>query len=242
LWFADVVVSVVEYPASAVENAEEEAAFIRELSGLVERSQQPRMLLDLSQMPRLSSRMLSALLALEKQCRQRNGIVVLCLSDPAIRQVFRVTKLDGVFLIVESREDSLRYLKTSEKKFSDTLIALYRRFQKGDEHNEILDSLPNFAAAAPTKRLPGFQDRDDLWQLLVAIYRQKVNSSRGEPVIPLLSETIEAALTPLEPELRQYALARLEGKTNQELAELFGVSLRTVERRLHLIRRILQVS
>jgi RNA polymerase sigma factor (sigma-70 family) len=58
-----------------------------------------------------------------------------------------------------------------------------------------------------------------------------------EEAARLLSESMEEALKRLPPELRQYALAKLEGYTNQEIAEMFGVALRSVERKLHLIRR-----
>jgi DNA-directed RNA polymerase specialized sigma24 family protein len=45
-------------------------------------------------------------------------------------------------------------------------------------------------------------------------------------------------LTQLEPDLRQVALAKMEGHSNQEIAGKLECSLRTVERRLYLIRRI----
>ena len=40
-----------------------------------------------------------------------------------------------------------------------------------------------------------------------------------------------------DPQLRLMALARMEGRTNEEIAGQFDCSLRTVERRLHLIRK-----
>ena len=43
-----------------------------------------------------------------------------------------------------------------------------------------------------------------------------------------------------DPELRQMALAKMEGLTNEEIASQFDCSLRTVERRLHLIRKTWQ--
>jgi DNA-directed RNA polymerase specialized sigma24 family protein len=41
----------------------------------------------------------------------------------------------------------------------------------------------------------------------------------------------------LEPDLQTLVLAKMEGYSNEELAQRTGRSLRTVERRLHLIRR-----
>ena len=40
-----------------------------------------------------------------------------------------------------------------------------------------------------------------------------------------------------EPELQQLALSKLQGYTNEEIAQQLGCSLRTIERRLYLIRR-----
>jgi DNA-directed RNA polymerase specialized sigma24 family protein len=41
----------------------------------------------------------------------------------------------------------------------------------------------------------------------------------------------------VDPNLKSLAAAKLEGYTNGEIAERLGCSLRTVERRLHLIRK-----
>lgn len=54
----------------------------------------------------------------------------------------------------------------------------------------------------------------------------------------LISEELEYRLGLLDDELGQYALAKLEGCKNQEIADNLGVSLKTVERRLNLIRQI----
>jgi RNA polymerase sigma factor (sigma-70 family) len=56
-----------------------------------------------------------------------------------------------------------------------------------------------------------------------------------------VSEQLEHLLQSLgEPRLRQIALLKLEGCTNREIAERLSVSLRSVERRLALIRGIWQ--
>jgi RNA polymerase sigma factor (sigma-70 family) len=54
----------------------------------------------------------------------------------------------------------------------------------------------------------------------------------------LISEELEFYLGLLDDELGQYALAKLEGHKNQEIADDLGVSLKTVERRLNLIRQV----
>ena len=52
-----------------------------------------------------------------------------------------------------------------------------------------------------------------------------------------ISEELEHRLAELSPDLRELAITKLEGYTNTEISERLNVALRTVERRLHLIRR-----
>jgi DNA-directed RNA polymerase specialized sigma24 family protein len=54
----------------------------------------------------------------------------------------------------------------------------------------------------------------------------------------MVAENCALLLDRLEPELRQIAQLRLDGYTNAEIAAQLNCALRTVERRLELIRRI----
>jgi RNA polymerase sigma factor (sigma-70 family) len=54
----------------------------------------------------------------------------------------------------------------------------------------------------------------------------------------MVAENCARLLNQLDPELRQIAQLRLDGYTNTEIAAQLGCALRTVERRLELIRRI----
>ena len=57
-------------------------------------------------------------------------------------------------------------------------------------------------------------------------------------IAAVLEEEIRLLLESLgESELQQLALSKLQGFTNEEIAEQLGCSLRTIERRLYLIRR-----
>jgi DNA-directed RNA polymerase specialized sigma24 family protein len=59
----------------------------------------------------------------------------------------------------------------------------------------------------------------------------------GEESAAAMAESLSQLLAALDPDLRQIALLKLEGRTNEEIATLTGRSLATVERRLRLIRR-----
>ena len=52
-----------------------------------------------------------------------------------------------------------------------------------------------------------------------------------------MAEQCRCLLQCLEPDLQGLALAKMEGFSNEELTQRTGRSLRTVERRLQLIRR-----
>ena len=52
----------------------------------------------------------------------------------------------------------------------------------------------------------------------------------------MMAEECHRLFDRLAPDLRELALARMEGYSNEEIAQRLGCSVRTVERRLHLVR------
>lgn len=54
----------------------------------------------------------------------------------------------------------------------------------------------------------------------------------------MMADECRRLLAHLEPGLRTLALAKMEGYSNEEIAQRVGRSVRTIERRLHLIRRL----
>ena len=139
-----------------------------------------------------------------------------------------------------------------------------------DEEDVALSAFDSFCRAAEQGRFPRLSDRNDLWQLLVMITLRKAadladHEGRGkrdwrklgdgdpEALAALLSREPDPAfaaevaeecrrlLDRLEDaQLRSIALRKLEGDTNEEIAAKLGCSLATVERRLRLIRKILE--
>lgn len=63
-------------------------------------------------------------------------------------------------------------------------------------------------------------------------------SDPSPEIAAIVAEETQRLLGELEPELQRIALAKMEGYTNPEIAVRLQISVRTVERRLHLIRRI----
>jgi DNA-directed RNA polymerase specialized sigma24 family protein len=137
-----------------------------------------------------------------------------------------------------------------------------------DEEDVALSAFKSLCLGAAQGRFPHLSDRDSLWPLLVILTAHKAQDlikyeqrqKRGGAAAALSPETggLEAVLsrepTPefsamvaencvrllsrLEPVPQQIAQWRLDGYNNAEIADRLGCGLRTVERRLELIRRV----
>jgi DNA-directed RNA polymerase specialized sigma24 family protein len=134
-----------------------------------------------------------------------------------------------------------------------------------DEEDAALSALQSFCARASAGKLHDFANRHELWALLVKITIRKIGDQvqrakakkRGGDVLVKpadaleevvsqlpppeaaaeLEDTTRAALAALDdPELRQIAEMRLEGRTGAEIAELRKRSVRTIIRKLKDIR------
>jgi DNA-directed RNA polymerase specialized sigma24 family protein len=135
-----------------------------------------------------------------------------------------------------------------------------------DEEDVALSAFHNFCQAAIAKRFPRLSNRDDLWQLLVVLTARKAldqrkyetrqkradNATRALDDIALdtmignepdpafaamIADEFRALLDRLDDvQLRDIALRKMEGYTNEEIAAELNCTVRTVGRRLALIR------
>ncbi|NBO92240.1 MAG: RNA polymerase subunit sigma-70 [Planctomycetia bacterium] len=141
-----------------------------------------------------------------------------------------------------------------------------------DEEDIALSAFHSFFRAASEKRFPRLANRDDLWQVLVVLTarkaidqrkyetRQKRADTATRPLDDAAIDTIVgtdpdpafAAMVADEfrvlleklgdEQLRQIAVRKLEGFTNDEIAADLGCTVRTVGRRLALIRDLWEGS
>jgi DNA-directed RNA polymerase specialized sigma24 family protein len=138
-----------------------------------------------------------------------------------------------------------------------------------DEQDVALSALASVFRGVEEGRFPQLGDRDDLWRLLVTVTVRKAawqrrhagRQKRGGGVEPgpdaVLEEIVAHEPTPEDaalvadeyrrllsrlndPDLEAVARDKMEGYTNAEIAERRQTALRTIERRLTLIRRIWQ--
>lgn len=137
-----------------------------------------------------------------------------------------------------------------------------------DEEDVAQNAFLSLCRGVERKRFPKLNDREDLWRLLVVITRgkafdlcaQEKAKKRGggvyQPVADFelenifskeptpefaaqVAEEYQRLLGKLtDPQLQQIALWKMEGDTNEEIAQKLGCVLRTVERRLNLIRKL----
>ncbi len=136
-------------------------------------------------------------------------------------------------------------------------------YDEDDLANSVLNAL---CAGARAGRFERMESRDDLWRLLSTILSRKASNRRRyhqarpewgesrlgsqavEAGLDLLADVREEEWTDtlgveceelierLEPKLRRVALMKLEGHTNEEIAERIGRAPRSVTRYVDLIR------
>ncbi len=134
-----------------------------------------------------------------------------------------------------------------------------------DEEDVALSAFKSLCMGAAEGRFPQLSDRGNLWPLLAVLTAHKAldlrksetRQKRGgglrdgeidpgellsrEPspeFAASMADECRSLLDRLEPELRNIALGKLEGESNADLATKLGCGVRTIERRLELIRRI----
>ena len=78
-----------------------------QLYQLVERSDYPRLVLDFSHVSHMSSSALGMLITLHKRIREKGGLLRLCCVQPAIYEVFVITRLNEIFQIFGSRDEAV---------------------------------------------------------------------------------------------------------------------------------------
>ncbi|HEY7157333.1 MAG TPA: ECF-type sigma factor [Gemmataceae bacterium] len=136
-----------------------------------------------------------------------------------------------------------------------------------DEEDVALSAFNSFCRAAECGRFPQLRDRNDLWRLLILFTERKainllraqhrhkrgagrvfVESGAGLDGLPGREPTPEFAARVVEEHerllgllgndiLRRLAQLKLEGWANEEIAERLGCAVRTVERKLAMIRK-----
>jgi DNA-directed RNA polymerase specialized sigma24 family protein len=137
-----------------------------------------------------------------------------------------------------------------------------------DEEDVALSAFHSFCQAASEQRFPRLANRDDLWQILVMLTARKaidqrkyaLRKKRADTATRGLDDAALESIIGMDPdpafaaavadefrhlldrledeELRKIALRKLEGFTNDEIAVELNCTVRTIGRRLAMIRDI----
>lgn len=82
-----------------------------QMTALVNQSVVAKFLLDFASVSHMSSSALGMLIQLNKRIREKKGEMRLCNIQPAIMEVFTITRLNEVFKICASKQEALDSLK-----------------------------------------------------------------------------------------------------------------------------------
>ncbi len=78
-----------------------------QLFNLVDDDHRQKIILDFTNVEYLSSAALGKLITMEKKVKAAGGKLRLCAIRPDIKEVFKITRLDKLFQIVDDREKAL---------------------------------------------------------------------------------------------------------------------------------------
>ncbi|MHC4561261.1 MAG: STAS domain-containing protein [Planctomycetota bacterium] len=78
-----------------------------QLNAIVAEADSPAMVLDFGAVAHLSSSALGMLITLHKRIREKNGRLRLCTIQPAIHEIFVITRLNEIFDIFPSRDKAV---------------------------------------------------------------------------------------------------------------------------------------
>jgi len=82
-----------------------------QLNALVAKSASPKLVLDFGSVSHMSSSALGMLITVHKRIREKNGQLRLCSIQPAIYEVFVITRLNEILKICGNQQEALESLK-----------------------------------------------------------------------------------------------------------------------------------
>lgn len=83
----------------------------QQLYALAAKDPNPRLALDFANVAHMSSSALGVLITLHKRVREKGGRMVLCNIQPAIFEIFAITRLNEIFSIHNSKQEALAALE-----------------------------------------------------------------------------------------------------------------------------------
>lgn len=107
-------VSVVTFTESTIVNTEQIESIRDELLYMVDKKAVRRMILDMSKVRQLSSAALGVMIPVNEKIKKNKGKLVLVGAQTEIRKIFKITRLEKLFIFKDSEAAALKHLKVSK--------------------------------------------------------------------------------------------------------------------------------
>ena len=134
-----------------------------------------------------------------------------------------------------------KQMADAEDALQSAFISFWQRAERGDFGDEMTrDDLWNVLGTITVRKALRQQRHESAQKRGGGRSRETVdlNETASPPSSPEFDAVCAEMLELLEPDLRSYALLRLMGHKNREIADQFGCTERKVERKLQLIRAV----
>jgi len=99
-------ITLVEFTDRNILDEANIQAINEEITGVIDQSQTPRVLISFSNVDHLSSAALGALITINNKIREKEGQLHLANIDPQIYEVFVITRLNKLFNIHETTDEA----------------------------------------------------------------------------------------------------------------------------------------
>lgn len=107
-------VSIVTFTDSTIVSTQQIESIRDELYHMVDKKAVRRMILDMSKIRQLSSAALGVMIPLSEKMKKGKGKLVLMGTQPEIRKIFKITRLEKLFVFKDSEDAALKFLKVSK--------------------------------------------------------------------------------------------------------------------------------
>ncbi len=107
-------VSLVSFTESSIVNTQQIDSIREELFHMVDKKACRRMILDMSKVRQLSSAALGVLIPVNENIKKIKGKLVLIGTQPEVRKIFKITRLEKLFIFKETEKDALKLLKVKK--------------------------------------------------------------------------------------------------------------------------------
>jgi anti-sigma B factor antagonist len=106
-------VAVVTFTESSIVNTQQIDSIREELFHMVDKKACRRMILDMTKVRQLSSAALGVLIPVNENIKKIKGKLVLTGAQPEVRKIFKITRLEKLFVFKDDEAAALKHMKVT---------------------------------------------------------------------------------------------------------------------------------